>query len=53
MSPYSLASVLNSATQNQNILFGGTGPQTVNSLYKTPLFFQLARTIRLSVKFTF
>lgn len=53
MSPYSLASVLNSPTQNQNILFGGTGPQTVNSLYKTPLFFQLARTIRLSVKFTF
>jgi Carboxypeptidase regulatory-like domain/TonB dependent receptor len=53
MKPYSLNAVLNSPAQNQNILFGGTGPQTLDSLYKTPLFFQLARTIRLSVKFTF
>ena len=53
MSPYSLSAVLNSPLQNQDILFGGTSPQTVNSLYKTPLFFQLSRTIRLAVKFTF
>jgi hypothetical protein len=53
MRPYSLSSVLNSPTQNQDLLFGGTSPQTVNSLYKTPLFFQLSRTIRLAVKFTF
>jgi hypothetical protein len=28
-------------------------PITVNSLYQTPLFFQLARSIRLGLKFTF
>jgi len=53
MHPYNLANTLNLDTQNQNVLFGGTGPQTVNSLYKTPLFFQLSRNIRLGVKFTF
>jgi hypothetical protein len=51
--PYNLSTVLNSPLQNQSILTGGNSPQTVNSLYKTPLFFQLARTIRLTAKFTF
>ena len=52
MRPYSLSEVLNSPAQNQNFQ-GGTGPQTLDSLYKTPLFFQIARSIRLGLKFTF
>jgi len=46
MRPYNLSAALN--TQNSH-----GGPMTLNSLYGTPLFFQLARTIRLGVKFTF
>ena len=52
MRPYNLSEVLNSPAQNQSIL-GGSGPQTLDSLYKTPLFFQIARSIRLGLKFTF
>ncbi len=45
--PYSLAAVTNSNP------YAGGAPITVNSWYGNPLFFQLARNIRLGVKFTF
>jgi hypothetical protein len=45
--PYSLSNVLNHDAGP------GSSPITVNSLYGTPLFYQLARNIRLGVKFTF
>ena len=45
-SPYNVQSVLNS---------GGVsgGPQTINSAYGKPLYYQAPRTIRLTVRFTF
>jgi hypothetical protein len=46
-SPYSLSGNLNSGS-----LFTG-GPITINSQYGKPLFYQLSRTIRLGLKFTF
>jgi hypothetical protein len=46
MQPYSIASALN--VQNSN-----GAPITINSQYGKPLFYQLPRTIRLGVKFTF
>ncbi len=47
-SPWSLSGNLNSGS-----LFTGGGPITINSQYGKPLFYQLSRTIRLGVKFTF
>jgi hypothetical protein len=47
--PYNLSSVLNSTPYSNST----GGPITVNSWYGQPLFFQLARNIRLGVKFTF
>jgi len=49
MHPYNLSSVLNSTPYSNST----GGPITVNSQYGTPLFYQLARTIRLQAKFTF
>lgn len=51
MHPYSLSGVLNA--QNSQSLSGGTFPITLNSNYGKPLFYQLPRTIRLGMKFTF
>ena len=48
MSPYNLTSVLSHTLSNPT-----GGPITINSQYATPLFYQLARTIRLQAKFTF
>jgi hypothetical protein len=48
MSPYNLSNVLNHTISNPT-----GGPITINSQYGTPLFYQLARTIRLQAKFTF
>jgi len=45
--PYSLSGTLNSGS-----LFT-SGPITINSQYGKPLFYQISRTIRLGVKFTF
>jgi hypothetical protein len=45
-SPYSVSQLLNS---NNSV----GGPETVNSQYGKPLYYQLARTIRLGVKFSF
>jgi hypothetical protein len=45
--PYNLSAVVNSNP------YAGGAPITVNSQYGNPLFFQLARNIRLGVKFTF
>jgi hypothetical protein len=51
MSPYNLTTALNSFN---NLGRGAANaPITVGSLYGTPLFFQLSRTLRLGVKFTF
>src|SRR5579863_47896 len=49
MRPYNLSSVLNSTPHS----YATGGPITINSQYGTPLFYQLARTIRLQAKFTF
>jgi len=49
MHPYNLSSVLNSTPYSN----ATGGPITINSQYGTPLFYQLARTIRLQAKFTF
>jgi hypothetical protein len=47
-SPYNVTQGLNSSP-----LFTATGPQTLNSQYGKPLYYQLARTLRFGVKFTF
>jgi hypothetical protein len=46
--PYNISQALNSGS-----IFTGGGPVTINSQYGKPLFYQLARTIRFGVKFTF
>jgi hypothetical protein len=46
MSPYNVTQGLNSS------LFTA-GPQTLNSQYGKPIYYQLARTLRFGVKFTF
>jgi hypothetical protein len=47
MSPYSISGTLNTGG------FFTNGPVTINSQYGKPLYYQLARTIRLGIKFTF
>jgi hypothetical protein len=47
-SPYNWQSLLNSVGGNSL-----TGIQTINSQYGQPYIYQLARTLRLNVKFTF
>jgi hypothetical protein len=48
MNPWSVAGAFNSGS-----LFTGGAPVTVNSEYGKPLYYQLPRTIRFGVKFTF
>ena len=47
--PYSISSLLNAASVTNST----GGPVTVNSGYGLPNRYQLGRTIRLGVKFTF
>jgi hypothetical protein len=56
--PYNVAALLNSAQGNLNCPSstnpnGVCGPATVNSAYGQPNRYQLGRTIRIGVKFTF
>jgi hypothetical protein len=52
--PYNLTSVLNSTPYtNSKLVNGSAGPITIDSQYGKPLFYQLARTLRLGLKFTF
>jgi hypothetical protein len=56
MSPYNLKNVLtveNSQAGTDTLNRPVTGPITVNSQYGKPLYYQLARQIRLGFKFTF
>jgi len=48
MNPYNISTALNSGS-----IFTGGAPITINAEYGKPLFYQLSRTIRLGVKFTF
>jgi len=48
--PYNLQAQLNSSTITD---FGETYTTTINSQYGKPLFYQLPRTLRLRVSFTF
>jgi hypothetical protein len=49
--PYDLAPLLNNAPTTAAL--SGTGPITVNSQYGKPILFQLGRSIRLGLRFTF
>jgi len=46
MRPYSLSAMLNSVNSSGS-------PMTINSQYGKPLYYQLPRTVRLGLKFTF
>ncbi len=48
--PYNIAALMNAAPTN---IVNKNGPITVNSNYGQPYLYQVARTIRLGVKFTF
>jgi hypothetical protein len=48
--PYNFAALMNAAPTNP---VNGNGPLTVNSNYGQPYLYQIARNIRLAVKFTF
>jgi hypothetical protein len=50
--PYSVSGLLNGNAPGGNF-FTGTSPITINSQYGKPLYYQLARTIRFGLKFTF
>jgi Carboxypeptidase regulatory-like domain len=54
MSPYNVQALLNTGTQG-NTVNGGIdgGTATINSQYGKPFLYQISRTIRLGVKFTF
>jgi hypothetical protein len=51
--PYNISQLLNSSPTNTTVGGTGPGPVTVNSGYGLPNRYQLGRTIRLGVKFTF
>jgi hypothetical protein len=51
--PYNVAAILNGNVAGGGNFFTGTSPLTINSQYGKPLYYQLARTLRLAVKFTF
>ena len=51
--PYNISQLLNAAPTNTILGGTGPGPVTVNSGYGLPNRYQLGRTIRLGVKFTF
>ncbi len=57
MSAYDVQTTLNGAPINGNVsnvtASGGSGPITVSSEYGKPLYYQLPRTVRLAVHFTF
>jgi hypothetical protein len=51
--PYNIAQLLNSSPTNTVLGGTGPGPVTVNSGYGLPNRYQLGRTIRLGVRFSF
>jgi hypothetical protein len=51
--PYNVQQSLNGAPINGQLSNSQAGPETINSNYGKPLYYQLPRTLRLAVHFTF